>query len=163
MPNRSMSPFDAGVPVSPTILVIWGRTARRALKRLAWWFLKLDSSSMTTMSNGHDLPRVVTSQGMFSRLMTVMNAPRLRASMRSLRVPMAMAMSSPARWSHLASSLGQVSRATRSGAMTRTRETANSSRTRSQMAVRVMTDFPRPMPSRIAATGFSVMIRVACV
>ena len=48
--HRSMSPLLAGVPVSPTMCLIRGRTCISALKRLDWWFLNEESSSTTTMS-----------------------------------------------------------------------------------------------------------------
>ena len=48
--HRSISPLLAGVPVSPTTRLILGRTCIRALNRFDWWFLKEESSSITTMS-----------------------------------------------------------------------------------------------------------------
>ena len=75
---------------------------------------------MTTMSNGHASPNWETSQGMFSRLMTVTIADLASAASRSCLVPTATATDRPWRWSHLATSAGQVSRATRNGATTRT-------------------------------------------
>ena len=46
-------PLGLGVPVSPTTRFTSGMTFRRARKRLAWGFLKLESSSITIMSKGH--------------------------------------------------------------------------------------------------------------
>ena len=54
---------------------------------------------------------------------TVTIAPCARAFSRWSLVPTATAMVRPSRWSHFASSTGHVSRATRRGAMTRTRVT----------------------------------------
>jgi hypothetical protein len=53
--HRSSSPFGAGVPVRPTTRRMRGSIAFKALNRCAWEFLKLDSSSMTTMSKGQSL------------------------------------------------------------------------------------------------------------
>ena len=47
-----MRPLAEGVPVRPTTLLTFGMTFRRARKRLAWGFLKLESSSITIMSKG---------------------------------------------------------------------------------------------------------------
>ena len=160
--HRSISPLAAGVPVSPTIRVRRGRTAASALNLCARWFLNELSSSMTTMSNGHVLPRCFTSQGTFSRLMTVTIASAASASTRWDFDPTATAMVSPARWSHLVASAGQVSRATRRGATMRTRRAWKESSSRFQMAVKVITVLPRPIPRRITACGWSSTNWVAC-
>ena len=63
----------AGVPVSPTILSISGLTFFSALNLFDWFDLKLLSSSITTMSNGHlrfSVARYSTNQTTFSRLIT---------------------------------------------------------------------------------------------
>ena len=66
-------------------------------------------------------------------------------------------MRKPFRWSHLVSSAGQVSRATRSGAMISARRTVKRSRMRLSMAVSVMIVLPNPIPKRMAATGWDSM------
>ena len=67
--HKSIKPFDAGVPVSPTIRLTFGRTFSIALNRFVPWFLKDDSSSITTMSKSNGTPLSSMSHWTFSRLM----------------------------------------------------------------------------------------------
>ena len=67
--HKSMRPFAEGVPVSPTIRFIRGRTRIRALKRFDWWLLKEESSSTMTVSKSKGMPLCSTSHWTFSRLM----------------------------------------------------------------------------------------------
>ena len=53
--QRSIKPFPVGVPVSPTMRFTFGRMAFMARNRFDWWFLKLDSSSRTTISKSRRL------------------------------------------------------------------------------------------------------------
>ena len=67
-----MRPFGEGVPVRPTTRSDLVITFRRARKRFACGLLKLESSSITTMSNGQRFREIhsSTSQTTRSRLIT---------------------------------------------------------------------------------------------
>ena len=67
--NKSIRPLLLGVPVRPTTLFTVGRAFISALNRLAWWFLKEDSSSITTISKLNGTPLFSISHCTFSRLM----------------------------------------------------------------------------------------------
>ena len=67
--HKSISPLLLGVPVSPTMRFTFGRTFINALNRFVWWFLKEDSSSITTMSKSNGMPLSEISHYTFSRLM----------------------------------------------------------------------------------------------
>lgn len=137
--HRSIRPLPVGVPVSPTMRLTLGRTFIRARKRFAWWLLKLESSSTTTISHCHRIPLFSMSHGTFSRLMMWMSACFCKAAFRSASVPTSTANRRADRCSHFSISAGQVSLATRRGAMTRTRRTSNRSNSRSLTAVSVIT------------------------
>ena len=87
--HRSMRPLELGVPVSPMTRLTVGRTRIRTLNRLDWWLLKEDSSSITTVSKSKGKPLSSISQARFSRLMIVMSALFIRATRRSLALPIA--------------------------------------------------------------------------
>ena len=116
--HKSISPFGAGVPVSPTIRLTFGRTLFSALNRFALCDLKEDSSSITTMSKSH--LQKSTSHSTFSRLMTYTCASRSSAASRSFSGPSTFDSPIPDRCSHFSSSPPQVSLATRRGAITST-------------------------------------------
>ena len=84
-----------------------------------------------------------------------MSALFFSARILSAALPRIFAIRRCFRWSHFSLSLLHVSSATRSGAITRTRETSNRSHISSSIAVRVMTVLPSPISRKRPAASCS--------
>ena len=141
--HRSMRPFGAGVPVSPSTQSKPLRRRRRTRNRFARGLRKPDSSSMTSARHGQWCTSV-SSHTRFSWLMTVTVASCSNAFRRWAGVPVQTAQSKECSPLNFSSSAAHVSLAGRNGATTRNLKSGSAAWQMSMMAMEVRV-LPSPM------------------